>query len=69
MKESKEKPGPNVCRRPGQTPQDVCVNTQLTPDDTISGTVSIDRHKAYAKEVEEDVVKINPDVNSMESRG
>lgn len=56
--------------RQSQTPKEVCVNTQLTPEDVLSDK-SYDNHDGDVTEEElvESVVEINPDVNSMESRG
>ena len=50
-------------------PQSVQTNTQLVPGDIKKGKEKTIQGVASNQEVEEDVIRINPDINSMGSRG
>lgn len=50
-------------------PEDIRVVTQITPDDIPAGRRNPQSDSVSEREVEEAVVAINPDVESMESRG
>ena len=51
------------------TPKDIKTRTQLTPDDITVKKSQRNRDEISDEELEEEVALINPDVNSMESRG
>ena len=61
--------GTKGCKgRESQTPKNIKVNTQAADDDLVASMVK-DSAGVSDAEVETAVNKINPDVNSMESRG
>lgn len=55
-------------RKASLTPKNICVNTQATGDDIIAASKP-DSEGVSEMEVEEAVTMINPDANSMDSRG
>lgn len=50
-------------------PKDIRTRTQITPADMPSGPAVTKQGVVSDPAVEQEVAKINPDVNSMESRG
>lgn len=56
--------------RESSNPKHPCVKTQLTPEDVMADS-SYDNESGEVTEEElvESVIEINPDINSMDSRG
>jgi len=51
------------------TPKEPKVKTQLMPDDVAPKGKGSGKEGLTLEEIEESVIEINPDVNSMDSRG
>lgn len=53
----------------GQTPKHGSTRTQLVPDDIANVPAPHDEALARDLDLQEEVVEVNPDINSMDSRG
>lgn len=69
---TKQQRGPAAAGDSGQRsrmPKGIQTQTQYTPDDMMTGTVPANKADYLEYRVEEDVARLNPDAESMGSRG